>query len=60
MTIDARRLHGDGRHHAGTFVITLDAKNTPISVNNFVFLAQKGFYHCVIFHRSSGLRRPDG
>jgi peptidyl-prolyl cis-trans isomerase B (cyclophilin B) len=36
---------------AGTFDIALDAKSAPITVNNFVFLAQKGFYHCVIFHR---------
>ncbi len=35
----------------GTFVITLDAKSAPQTVNNFVFLAQKGFYHCVLFHR---------
>jgi peptidyl-prolyl cis-trans isomerase B (cyclophilin B) len=36
---------------AGTFDIALDAKSAPITVNNFVFLAQKGFYHCVIFQR---------
>ena len=36
---------------AGTFTINLDAAQAPQSVNNFVFLAQKGFYHCVIFHR---------
>jgi peptidyl-prolyl cis-trans isomerase B (cyclophilin B) len=36
---------------AGTFDIALDAKTAPISVNNFVFLADKGYYHCVIFHR---------
>jgi len=35
----------------GTFDITLDAKAAPITVNNFVFLANKGYYHCVIFHR---------
>ncbi len=36
---------------AGTFDIALDAKSAPITVNNFVFLADKGYYHCVIFHR---------
>jgi cyclophilin family peptidyl-prolyl cis-trans isomerase len=36
---------------AGTFTIALDAQAAPITVNNFVFLADKGFYHCVIFHR---------
>jgi len=35
----------------GTFVIALDAKAAPQTVNNFVFLADKDFYHCVIFHR---------
>jgi len=35
----------------GKFVIALDAKDAPKTVNNFVFLAQHGFYNCVIFHR---------
>jgi cyclophilin family peptidyl-prolyl cis-trans isomerase len=35
----------------GDFTITLDPKTAPTTVNNFVFLADKGFYHCVIFHR---------
>ena len=35
----------------GTFVINLDAAKVPTTVINFVFLAQKGYYHCVIFHR---------
>jgi cyclophilin family peptidyl-prolyl cis-trans isomerase len=36
---------------AGTFDIALDAKTAPTTVNSFVFLANKGYYHCVIFHR---------
>ncbi|MFI5034719.1 MAG: peptidylprolyl isomerase [Acidimicrobiales bacterium] len=36
---------------AGTFVIKLDAANTPLTVNNFVFLAEHKYYNCVIFHR---------
>jgi cyclophilin family peptidyl-prolyl cis-trans isomerase len=36
---------------AGTFTMALNAKTTPVTVNNFVFLANKGYYHCVIFHR---------
>ena len=36
---------------AGTFDIGLDAKTAPTTVNNFVFLANKGYYHCVVFHR---------
>lgn len=36
---------------AGNFVIKLLASQAPITVNNFVFLAQHKFYNCVIFHR---------
>jgi cyclophilin family peptidyl-prolyl cis-trans isomerase len=35
----------------GTFVIALDAKDAPQTVNNFVFLTQHRFFDCVIFHR---------
>lgn len=35
----------------GTFVIALDAKDAPQTVNNFVFLTQHHFFDCVIFHR---------
>ena len=35
----------------GTFVITLEPKEAPQTVNNFVFLAQQDFYNCVTFHR---------
>jgi cyclophilin family peptidyl-prolyl cis-trans isomerase len=35
----------------GTFVIALDAKDAPLTVNSFVFLAQHRFFDCVIFHR---------
>lgn len=35
----------------GTFVITLDAKASPVAANSFVFLAQKNFFRCMIFHR---------
>jgi len=35
----------------GSFTISLDAKDDPIVVNNFVFLARHGYYNCVIFHR---------
>jgi len=36
---------------AGEIQISLDAKNTPITVNNFVTLAKNGFYRNTIFHR---------
>lgn len=35
----------------GTLVIALFADKTPLTVNNFVFLAREGFYDGVIFHR---------
>ncbi len=52
MTIDTSKAYtATVVTTAGTFDIALDAKTAPISVNNFVFLADKGYYHCVIFHR---------
>lgn len=35
----------------GVITISLYADKTPITVNNFVYLAQKGFYNNTIFHR---------
>lgn len=35
----------------GDIVIQLDAANAPIAVNNFVFLAQQGFYNGLTFDR---------
>jgi cyclophilin family peptidyl-prolyl cis-trans isomerase len=35
----------------GTFTIELDAKAAPHTVNNFVFLADKGYYNCNSFFR---------
>lgn len=35
----------------GNIVIDLDIKETPITVNNFVFLAKNNFYDNTIFHR---------
>ena len=37
---------------AGTFVAKLDASTAPVTVNNFVFLAEHKFYNCVVFHRA--------
>lgn len=36
----------------GPIVISLNAKATPITVNNFVFLAREKFYDGTIFHRT--------
>jgi cyclophilin family peptidyl-prolyl cis-trans isomerase len=35
----------------GQMVVTLFAKDTPATVNNFVFLARAGFYGNTVFHR---------
>lgn len=35
----------------GDFVINLDAKAAPVTVNNFVYLSQHGFYDGLTFHR---------
>lgn len=35
----------------GNIVIALDAKKTPLTVNNFVFLAREKFYDGTSFHR---------
>ncbi len=36
----------------GDITITLDPQNTPITVNNFVYLAKNNFYNNTIFHRT--------
>ncbi len=52
MTIDTSKTYtATVVTTAGHVHIALDAKTAPITVNNFVFLADKGYYHCVIFHR---------
>jgi cyclophilin family peptidyl-prolyl cis-trans isomerase len=52
MTIDTSKNYtATIKTTTGTFDIALDAKTAPTTVNNFVFLAEKGYYHCVIFHR---------
>ncbi len=35
----------------GEIVIEFDSDRSPLTVNNFVFLANEGFYDGVIFHR---------
>lgn len=52
LTIDLDKTYTatlDTNH--GEVVIELDAARSPQTVNNFVFLAQDGFYDGVIFHR---------
>ncbi|MHA0857144.1 peptidylprolyl isomerase [Paenibacillus sp. CMAA1364] len=52
MEIDsAKSYEAEMTTSKGTFTIELFAKDAPITVNNFVFLAKQGFYDDVIFHR---------
>jgi cyclophilin family peptidyl-prolyl cis-trans isomerase len=52
MTIDVNKLYSATvKTTAGTFTMSLYAKSAPNTVNSFVFLANKGYFHCVIFHR---------
>jgi cyclophilin family peptidyl-prolyl cis-trans isomerase len=52
MTIDPTKTYtATVKTDVGTFVVALDAKAAPKTVNNFVFLAQHQFFNCVIFHR---------
>ena len=41
----------DFRTNHGNFRVELLATQTPVTVNNFVFLAQQGFYDGLTFHR---------
>lgn len=52
MTIDRSKTYtANFVTTAGDFSVRLDAATAPQTVNNFVFLAQHNYYHCVIFHR---------
>src|SRR5580698_3270914 len=52
MTIDTNKLYSATvKTTAGSFNVSLYAKAAPAIVNNFVFLTDKGFYHCVTFDR---------
>jgi cyclophilin family peptidyl-prolyl cis-trans isomerase len=52
MTIDASKTYyATFDTTAGTFVVALNATEAPVTVNNFVFLAEHNFYSCVIFQR---------
>jgi cyclophilin family peptidyl-prolyl cis-trans isomerase len=52
MTIDTSATYtATVETDVGTFTMTLDPAEAPIAVNSFVFLADKGFFNCIIFHR---------
>ena len=52
MQIDPNKTYQATLHTTkGDIVVDLLAKQDPITVNNFVFLAEQGFYNNVPFHR---------
>lgn len=52
LTIDPEGSYSaDIRTNQGTISVELYAEDAPLTVNNFIFLAQQGFYDGVIFHR---------
>jgi len=52
MTIDPNKIYvATIKTEHGDIVVELDAKRAPITTNNFVFLANQGFYDGLTFHR---------
>jgi cyclophilin family peptidyl-prolyl cis-trans isomerase len=52
MTIDPSKTYtATMETSCGTIVIELNAEAAPVGVNNFVFLADQGFYDGLTFHR---------
>ena len=52
MSIDTSKTYtATFKTTTGTFVAALDAKSAPQTVNNFVFLANKGYFNCGSFFR---------
>lgn len=52
MTIDpAKKYTATFQTEKGDFEAELFAREAPVTVNNFVFLAREGFYDGVTFHR---------
>lgn len=52
MLVDQKKSYtAKMKTSAGEIDIELNVKNTPVTANNFVFLAKKNFYDNVIFHR---------
>ncbi len=52
MSVDPNRSYSATLETSrGTIVCDLFAKDAPVTVNNFVFLAREGFYDGTTFHR---------
>lgn len=59
MTINKNKLYeATIETTKGNIVIDLDAQHAPISVNNFVYLAQQGFYNGLNFWRIEKKGQP--
>ncbi len=55
MSIDPNKTYkATFKTEKGEFVVDLFAKEAPITVNNFVFLARDGYYNDTTFHRVIG------
>lgn len=52
MTVDKTKTYTAILHtDKGDITVALHVTDTPVTVNNFVYLANKGFYNNTIFHR---------
>lgn len=52
LIIDKNKIyHANIKTTEGNIIIELNPKSTPITINNFISLAKKGFYNNTIFHR---------
>lgn len=51
VDIDEKKYQATLTTTEGAIVVELFAQQTPITVNNFVTLAKKGFYNGTLFHR---------
>jgi cyclophilin family peptidyl-prolyl cis-trans isomerase len=52
MTVDKTKTYAAILHtDKGDITVALHVTDTPVTVNNFVYLANKGFYNNTIFHR---------
>ena len=52
LVIDTKKTYtGTIKTNKGDIEIEFFAKDAPLTVNNFVFLARDGFYDGVVFHR---------
>jgi cyclophilin family peptidyl-prolyl cis-trans isomerase len=52
LTIDSSKTYtAEIITELGTMTVELNATSTPVTVNNFVYLAKKKFYNKTVFHR---------